>query len=76
MSLRTAIKVLGRNVIEPAKPRWCCAMPTAIVGPTSAPAVSPTPLAITSAQIASVPIRPLGPCCSVEPIGRMIPRLV
>jgi hypothetical protein len=32
--------------------------------------------AITSAQIASVPISPIGPCCSVEPIGRMIPRLV
>src|SRR6516165_9895191 len=75
MSSRTAIKVLGRNVIEPAKPKWCCAMPTAMVGPTRAPAASPTPRAITSAQIASVPIRPVGPCCSVEPIGRIMARL-
>jgi hypothetical protein len=33
------------------------------------------PRAMTSAQIASVPIRPFGPCCSFEPIGMMIPRL-
>ncbi len=76
MSRKTAIRVLGRKVIEPAKPRWCCAMPTPMVGPTNAPAASPTPRAITSAQIASVPMTPIGPCCSVEPIGRMMPRLV
>ena len=28
----------------------------------------------TSAVIASVPIRPFGPCCSVEPIGMITPR--
>jgi hypothetical protein len=50
-------------------------MPTPIVGPTIASAVSPTPRATISAQIASVPISPIGPCCSVEPIGRMMPRL-
>src|SRR5215470_14809255 len=61
MSCSTAISVRGRKVIEPAKPRWCCAMPIAMVGATSAPAASPTPGAITSAQIAAVPMRPIGP---------------
>src|SRR5258708_6980423 len=49
-------------------------MPTEMVGPTQAPVLSPTPRAITSAHSASVPIRPFGPCCSVEPIGMMMPR--
>ena len=31
-----------------------------------------TPKEIDSAVIASVPIAPVGPCCSVEPIGRII----
>ncbi len=44
-------------------------MPTEMVGATSAPVASPTPLAMTSGQSASVPMKPLGPCCSVEPIG-------
>src|SRR5712691_1851282 len=69
----TAIKVVGRRVTEPEKPRWCCAMPTLMVGPTRAPIASPRRRPITSGQIASVPMRPFGPCCSVEPIGMMMP---
>src|SRR6266851_1459245 len=69
----TAISVVGRSVTEPAKPRWCCAMPTLIVGPTRAPISSPNCLPMNSGQIASVPMRPFGPCCSVEPIGMMMP---
>ena len=72
-SWMTAMSVEGRKVIEPAKAMWCWAMPTESVGATMAPAASPTPSAMTSAQIASVPMIPLGPCCSVEPIGTMIP---
>ena len=34
------------------------------------------PRPIISAVSASVPIRPVGPCCSVEPIGMMMPVLV
>ena len=41
-----------------------------------APAFSPAPRPIISAVSASVPIRPVGPCCSVEPIGMMMPVLV
>src|SRR5882672_3496202 len=48
-------------------------MPTLIVGPTRAPISSPRRRPITSGQIASVPMRPFGPCCSVEPIGMMMP---
>jgi hypothetical protein len=51
-------------------------MPTEMVGATSAPTFSPTPRPIISAVSASVPIRPVGPCCSVEPIGMMIPVLL
>ena len=47
-------------------------MPTEMVGATRASAFSPTPLATASAQRASVPMSPLGPCCSVEPMGMMI----
>src|SRR5262245_2452999 len=50
-------------------------MPTAIVGATNAPVASPTPRATASAQMASVPISPFGPCCSVEPMGMMMPTL-
>jgi hypothetical protein len=49
---------------------------TEMVGATSAPTFSPTPRPIISAVSASVPIRPVGPCCSVEPIGMMMPVLV
>ena len=52
---------------------WCCAMPTPIVGPTTAPAISPADMAMASAQMASVPISPVGPCCSVDPMGIMTP---
>src|SRR5216683_2657394 len=69
----TAIKVVGRRVTEPEKPRWCCAMPTLIVGPTRAPISSPRRRPMNSGQIASVPISPFGPCCSVEPMGMMMP---
>src|SRR5471032_1038622 len=48
-------------------------MPTLIVGPTRASISSPSCLPITSGQIASVPIKPFGPCCSVEPIGMIMP---
>ena len=51
-------------------------MPTEMVGATSAPTFSPTPRPIISAVSASVPIKPVGPCCSVEPIGMMIPVLL
>jgi len=54
---------------------WCCAMPMDMVGATMAPTASPAQRAISSEVIASVPIRPLGPCCSVEPIGTMMPVL-
>ena len=43
------------------------------VGPINMPLASPARLAMTSGQIASVPSRPFGPCCSVEPMGIMIP---
>ena len=52
---------------------WCTAMPTGMVGPTMAPVASPTRRAMNSAQMASVPISPFGPCCSVEPMGMMMP---
>ena len=65
----------GRSVIEPGNAMWCCAIPTLMVGATSAPVASPTARATASAVSASVPTRPLGPCCSVEPIGMMIARL-
>ena len=32
-----------------------------------------TPDAIVSEQIVSVPIKPIGPCCSVEPVAIIIP---
>ena len=50
-------------------------MPTEIVGATTAPVASPIPRATTSAVMASVPMSPFGPCCSVEPIGITMPRL-
>ena len=31
------------------------------------------PKAMVSGQIASVPINPVGPCCSVEPMGIIMP---
>lgn len=43
------------------------------MGPTRAPVASATPFEMTSAQMASVPMRPVGPCCSVEPMGKMMP---
>ena len=49
-------------------------MPMLSVGAISVPARSDTPRATVSGQMASVPIRPLGPCCSVDPMGMMIPR--
>src|SRR5271163_2567401 len=49
-------------------------MPMVSVGATRQPILSPTPLATNSASRWSVPIRPFGPCCSVEPIGTMMPR--
>ena len=73
-SRTAAIIVEGRSEIVPGKPRWCWAMPTAKVGPTS---TSPSPWAaraIASGQMASVPRRPVGPCCSVEPTGTTIVR--
>src|SRR3984885_12100513 len=48
-------------------------MATPIVVPTKALANYTTPFAITSAQLASVPMRPYGPCCSVDPIGSIMP---
>src|SRR5260221_4982697 len=48
-------------------------MPTLIVGTTRAPIPSPRRRPMNSGQIASVPISPFGPCCSVEPIGMMMP---
>ena len=50
-------------------------MPTEIVGAISAPVSSPSFSASDSGQSASVPMSPLGPCCSVEPIGSTIARL-
>ena len=47
--------------------------PTAMASVTSAPEASPTPSAMTSAQVPAVPNRPIGPCCSVDQIGAMIP---
>jgi hypothetical protein len=47
-------------------------MPTEMVGATMAPWASPMPWAISSGQSASVPMKPVGPCCSVEPMGMMI----
>src|SRR5579875_3201403 len=41
-----------------------------------APILSPAPLATNSASRWSVPISPFGPCCSVEPMGMMMPREV
>src|SRR5262249_33412894 len=49
-------------------------MPMVSVGATRAPIASPTPLETNSASRWSVPISPFGPCCSVEPIGMMMPR--
>src|SRR5215469_14256474 len=39
------MSVEGRSVMVPAKARWCWALPTLMVGPTSAPAAAPTPVA-------------------------------
>ena len=47
-------------------------MPMESVGATSAPVSSPTAFASTSGQSASVPMKPFGPCCSVEPMGIMM----
>ena len=68
-----AIMVEGRSVIVPWNPKWCCAEPTLNVGPTRMPLSSPASFAMNSGQMASVPSRPFGPCCSVEPIGTMMP---
>ena len=46
---------------------------SASVGATSACARSDAASAITWAQNASVPISPIGPCCSVDPTGMMMP---
>lgn len=43
-------------------------------GATATPSISPARHATASAHRASVPIRPVGPCCSVEPMGRMMER--
>src|SRR6476469_6264429 len=67
-------RVCGRRLIVPGKLVWCKAIPTLIVGPIKALAASPTPQAIALAAMASVPIKPVGPCCSVEPIGIIMPR--
>ena len=62
------------SAIVPEKPRWCWAMPIERVGATMASWRSPAPWATSSGQSASVPTKPVGPCCSVEPIGMTMPR--
>ena len=64
-----AMKVEGRSVMVPGKAMWCWAMPTAKVGATSMSAVFCASRAMISGQSQSVPSRPVGPCCSLEPIG-------
>ena len=67
--------IAARKLTVPGKPRLNCATPRAIVGPTRMSPSHGMPRAIASAQIASVPMAPVGPCCSVEPIGITMPRL-
>ena len=55
------------------KPRLNWAGPRLSVGPTSAPDSSPMACAMDSAVKLSVPIMPVGPCCSVEPVGITTP---
>src|SRR5690606_5611972 len=66
----TAMKVEGRRVMVPGKARWCWAMPMLKVGVTTRLS-SPfsAAWAMISGHSQSVPSRPVGPCCSFEPIG-------
>src|SRR3990167_11182895 len=63
--------VEGRSVIVPGKPRWCCAQPTLKVGPISRSSGARLSawLAMISGHSASAPVKPFGPCCSIEPMG-------
>ena len=71
--MMTWIRVLGRSDTVPGKPRLNCAWLKLSVGPTRAPVMSAIAKATVSAVMLSVPIRPVGPCCSVEPVGMTTP---
>ena len=65
-----AMKVEGRKEMVPAKARWCWAMPMLKVGATiRAASERSASWAMISGHSQSVPNRPVGPCCSLEPIG-------
>ncbi len=71
-SVMAAMKVEGRREMVPGKARWCWAMPMLKVGAMirrSSPFSAAW--AMISGQSQSVPSRPVGPCCSFEPIGTM-----
>ena len=72
-SRTTVTRVMGRRVIDPGKAMWCSDIPTERVGATAAPVSSADRHARVSAQMASVPMSPVGPCCSVAPMGTMTP---
>ena len=64
------MKVEGRKLMVPAKARWCWAMPMLKVGATIRSAsVFSAAWAMISGHSQSVPSRPVGPCCSFEPMG-------
>ena len=72
-SVIAAMKVEGRRLMVPAKARWCWAMPMLKVGAITSPSsVFSAAWAMISGHIQSVPRRPVGPCCSLEPIGTTI----
>ena len=48
-------------------------MPMEIVGATKTSIFLAMPSAISSGHSASVPMKPVGPCCSVEPMGIRMP---
>jgi hypothetical protein len=68
-----AIQVLGRTQMVPGKSRLKAAGPKLNVGPIKTSQWAGMAQAIDSLVMASVPISPLGPCCSVEPMGNTMP---
>jgi hypothetical protein len=72
-SITSAIQVLGRTHTVPGKSKLKAAGPKLNVGPTNTSQCACMAQAMDSLVMASVPIKPVGPCCSVEPMGKTMP---